>query len=234
MREYILIFDSGSGGEFVLSEMKKLMPHENYIFFCDKLNCPYGNKKISTLKSIVINTLEKLLKKYKIKLIIIACNTISSLFKDDISKNFSNHCILFVEPKLNNKILENKTLVLATTNTIKYSEIIKKYKGSPNLFLQGFSTLAVKIDQSRGDFREIKKFLKRELKKFKYCEIKNIVLGCTHYNLIKNEIESAMGKKIFFYENSLKIAKKAKNILLKLNKLIENSSKRETIYLNII
>jgi len=234
MTEYILIFDSGSGGKYVLNELKKIMPHENYIFFCDMFNCPYGNKKIQSLKLIVTKSLEKLLKTYKIKLIVIACNTISSLFKDELINHFLNCPILFVEPELNDKILENPTLVIATSNTIKHNINIKKYKGSPNLFLQGFGTLAIKIDKCNGDFGEIKGVLNTQLTKFKNYEIKNVVLGCTHYNYIKKEIESVFEKKLVFYENSTEIAKKAKKALKKMNKLIEHSSKNETIFLNII
>lgn len=234
MTEYILIFDSGSGGKFVLNELKKVMPFENYIFFCDKFNCPYGNKNFNTLKSIVTKTLEKIVKIYKIKLIVIACNTISSLFKDELIKRFSNCPILFVEPELNDKILENPTLVIATSNTIKHNKNILKYKGSPHLFLQGFGTLAVKIDKCNGDFGDIKSVLKGQLSKFKNCKIKNVVLGCTHYNFIKKKIKEVMGKELIFFENSSKIAKKAKKTLKKSNKLIEISSKSETIFLNKI
>ncbi|NCB48572.1 MAG: glutamate racemase [Clostridia bacterium] len=219
MTEYILIFDSGSGGKFVLNELKKVLPHENYIFFCDEKNCPYGNKKIKTLKSIVSKTLENLLKTNNIKLLIIACNTISSLFKDYLSLHFSNCPILFVEPELNEKILENKTLVIATSNTIKHSKIIHFYKGSPNLFLQGFGNLAIKIDKCNGDFGEIKSILTTQLSKFKNCKIKNVVLGCTHYNFIKKEIKEVLSNEIIFYENSKKIARKAKSTLKKMNRL---------------
>jgi len=234
MTEYILIFDSGSGGKFVLSELKKVMPHENYILFCDKFNCPYGNKSFSKLKSLVIKTLEKLLKSYKIKLIVIACNTISSLFKKELLEHFSSRKILFVEPKLSKKILENPTLLLATTNTIKHNKKIQKYKGIYNLFLQGFGTLAVKIDNCQGDKSDIKKILKRQLSKFKNCKIKNIVLGCTHYNYIKGEIKNVLGKDIVFYENSSTIAKKAMKTLQNMNKIEEKSSKSETIFLDKI
>lgn len=238
MPEYILVFDSGGGGKFVLEELKKVLPQENFLLFCDEYNCPYGNKTFATLKKIVLENLSKLLEAYRIKIVVIACNTISSMFKEDIKKIvkrhfdlnkhkknikdklfYKKHCpVLFVEPQLNYNILQNPTLILGTSNTIKYNKKVRLYRQNAHLFVQGFGSLAHKIDNAKGDFSHIKNTINRHLSKFKKRNIKNVVLACTHYNLIKKEIKSVLGEDIKFFENSRKTA-------LKTQKIVENQHK---------
>ncbi len=232
MTEYILIFDSGSGGKYVLGQFEKVLPAENYIFFCDKKNCPYGNKSKEKLESIAINSIKKITEKYHIKMIIVACNTLSSMLKQEINSQFCHLPVLFIQPKISLKILKSPTLLIATTNTINHNKIIQKYDGNINLYLQSFATLAKKIDEQ--DYEYIKKFLKQKLTKYKSSKIKNVVLGCTHYNYIKDEIKNVLGEEITFLENSKNIAIKAKKILIRNNKLQSNCENPDKIFIDEI
>ena len=73
--EYILIYDSGIGGLTTFSNIIELCPKQNYIYFADTKNAPYGNKCKSELQLLILKNIKSLLKKYNIKLIVLACNT---------------------------------------------------------------------------------------------------------------------------------------------------------------
>ncbi len=227
MGKYIFLFDSGNGGKYVLDVFKNIMPNENYIFYMDKDNCPYGNKPKNILKDIVTEIFDRVLSKYEIKLIVVACNTMGSMFDTYLRKRYKNYKILFIRPFINKTILKNKTLLLATSNTIIYNKLIKKFKGSNNLYIKGFDDLAKRIDNVSGKFYILKSYLDKELTIFKNKNIKNIVLGCTHYNYIKKEILETLPN-VKFYENSDNLAKNAYDYLSKkelLNKLPSGSIK---------
>lgn len=102
------VFDSGLGGLSVLKEIKKLLPNESIIYFSDSLNCPYGSKSEEKIKFLSEKIVNFLVEKKKCKMIVIACNTITTLTIADFRKNFP---IPFVgiEPcnKDGNKFIKN-------------------------------------------------------------------------------------------------------------------------------
>lgn len=228
--DYILVFDSGNGGQFVLKKLKYYLPNENYILFKDQNFCPYGDKKSNDLKKNIVKVLDKLTQKYKIKMIVIACNTISSMFKNLIIKRYSKYILLFVNPKINNKILQNKTLLIATKNTVKHSKLIKRYKNNKNLIVVGFKDLAKKIDDNINNIEILENPLRDYFNKYNNLKIKNIIVGCTHYNYI-----ICLLKKIFpranFFENSKELAMLSKKILNMYDLENQYNLKGNTIYL---
>ena len=204
MKKYVLLYDSGMGGQYVLNVFKSKFKHTHFLLYADTLHAPFGNKSKQELEKILFTALFEMTKKYPIFRIIIACNTMSSMFKNQIKRIYSN--TIFIEPQINKKILSKPTLVLATQNTIKYSAKLKKYKRHPNYYEVSFKSLAKKIDSCQGDFDSLLPYIKRKL--FPYNFVQNIVLGCTHYNWIKPQIEQCFTHKITFYESSQKQAKK--------------------------
>ncbi len=209
MSNWVLIIDSGSGGEIVYSKIKKVFPSENYLLFIDKKYCPYGNKSYKELRSHITSVLEYFFCHFDIKAVVVACNTLSSMFKNYLKRKFKGTNFFFYEPFINKKILSAPTLVIATTNTIKYSKIVKKYSGNEFFFSVGFPSLAKMIDDASQD---IQIFLKNNLSFFKDKRIQNIVLGCTHYEKIKPNLEKIFGK-VTFYEKTPTILKNLSRIL---------------------
>ncbi len=224
MLEWILIVDSGMGGKMVYSKIKKHFPSENYIVFIDKNYCPYGNKSRKQLKEHIINVFNYFFQHYRIKIVVLACNTLSSMFKDFIKTHFKNIVFLFYEPLITNKILQNPTLVLATTNTIKYSKIIKKYKTNQNCYLVGFPSLAKMIDDNSKGIQE---YLIAHLSNLKDINIKNIVLGCTHYEAIIPNLKLIFGD-INFVEKTPLVIERLSKILL------EHKGKGKTLFFDYI
>ncbi len=231
--DYILVYDSGNGGKYVLQNLKKKLPLENFILFKDTEFCPYGNKKILDLKENITKKINYLLSTYKIKLIVIACNTISSLFKTYLLNKFTQCNFLFVNPKITTQMLKNKTLILGTTNTIKNNKRIQFYKNNKNLYVLGLSNLAKIIDDNIKKLDTILPILRAKLAPYINFEIKNIVLACTHYNYIKKQLKTIFHQ-VKFYESSMEVSTLAKRLLENLDLININNKKQTVLILNKI
>ena len=211
-REWILVMDSGKGGLWTLKEIQKLLPHKNYLYFMDSLHCPYGNKSVKFLKRHSLDIIKKLTSLYNIKLVVLACNTLSTVCYDFLCQNISVP-IVKIEPYFPPKVFHKQnTLVIATTNTIKHNVKIKQYNDYQNIFVFGFDDLAKKIDMANGNYDLLQDYLKNKLSCFLNVGIKNIVLGCTHFNYIKQQLTNIFGD-VKFYENSKNVAKNVKNLV---------------------
>lgn len=189
---YILVLDSGNGGKYTLKKIKKLLPNESYIFVEDDKNCPYGKKNKQKLKKIAKNLIRKLNFLYQIKIIVLACNTLSSTCLDSLSKQFPDVKIIPTFPVLKN--FKKPTLILCTKATKRYNRGLKKYKQNENVFIESFPVLAKKIDENIEDLDKLQPFLDKKLEKYAYLDICNVVLGCTHFNLIKKQISKVLLK----------------------------------------
>lgn len=210
------VFDSGIGGITVLKELIKILPNEDYIYYSDSKNNPYGDK---TNEEII--ELSDRIVKYLIdrgcKIIVIACNTASAISKEYLRNKYSIP-IVAIEPAYKLVVNNEKTLVMATKATInseKFHKLFDAYDNH-NTTLLPCPGLADLIEE--GNKNKIKEYLENKLKDYK--DVKNVVLGCTHYPLIKDEIKKVI-KNANFYDGSLGVAKHTKEILEK-NSLIEN------------
>lgn len=206
MNSYVLILDSGVGGISILKELIKTYPNENYLYVADNLNAPYGEKTKEELVCIVEELIKSLLKEYKIKLIVFACNTITATTINKIRKTFSID-IVGTEPNVKT-LYENKEkgIVLATTATIKSSKVLKQYK-SKNIKLVSLKKVAKLLDENFSNREIIVKELKKQLNSF--IGTSNVVLGCTHYNFLTEEIKKSLNNEnICFYYSTFGVVKR--------------------------
>jgi len=206
------IFDSGIGGATVFREILKLMSSYEYIYYSDSINNPYGDKSEKELYEITSNIVEYLINK-GCQVIVIACNTASAICKEILREKF-NVPIVAIEPAYKLASKNGKTLVLATKGTLeslKFKELYKKYNNH-NTFIYECVGLANLIEEDNSDL--IKEYLNKNIKKFK--GVKNVVLGCTHYPLIKEEIEEVLGY-VNFFDGSKGVAKQTFKIVKDIN-----------------
>ena len=229
--EAIGIFDSGIGGVTVLNEILKILPNENYIYYSDSKNNPYGDKSDKEINEICENIVKFLIEK-RCKAIVIACNTASAKSVKYLRNKYKNIPIIAIEPAYKmvyDYAYEDPTLVLATKGTIeseKFNLLYHKYDNHKTILLQCVG-LADIIEKDEKEKVEI--YLKQNLLEYKG-KIKNVVLGCTHYPLIKNEIEKVLGK-VKFFNGAPYLAKHLKEILEEQNLL---NNKNEKGYIEFI
>ena len=220
------VFDSGIGGVTVLREIIKILPNENYIYFSDSKNNPYGDKK----KEEIINRCDELLKfmlENNCKAIVIACNTASSIAVKILRKKYNNIPIIAIEPAYKmvyDYSYDKETLVMATKGTIeseRFNLLYHKYDNHKTTLLECVG-LADLIEE--GNEEKIKKYLEENIGKYRG-KVKNVVLGCTHYPLVQKEIGQVLGDDIKFFNGAYRLAVHLKDVLEKenlLNNYIEN------------
>lgn len=214
------VFDSGIGGVTVMRELIKMLPNEDYIYYSDTINNPYGDKTNEEIISISDNVVKTLIDK-GCKIIVIACNTASAISKDYLRSKY-NVPIIAIEPAYKAVPNNEKTLVMATNATInsdKFKILFNTYDNH-NTILLSCSGLADLIEAGNKD--KILDYLNNKIGKYK--GVKNVVLGCTHYPLIKKEIEEVLGK-VDFYDGSVGVAKHTKEVLEEKSMLNNNTGK---------
>lgn len=223
------LLDSGLGGITILEEVRTLLPNENYLYYGDSLYNPYGEKTKEEVTKRVKWIIEHLLEK-GCKMIIIACNTATAEAIDEMRKTFFVP-IVGTFPALKVAMDQegpSNILLMATPGTIqskKFAELKEAtMKPDKQLFLLPCPSLANKIE--KGNREEIKAYLKELFSPFASRSFDQVVLGCTHYPLIKEEIASFFPKATLIH-GGIGIARRVKTLLEE--KEIKNPSLTEGI-----
>ncbi len=200
------IIDSGIGGVSVLREILKQGINANFIYYSDSKNNPYGDKSNDEVYSIVKDIVNFLLEKGCVA-IVIACNTASAMCVKRLREEYPDTIFIAIEPAykmVHDYNPKGKTLVMATKGTLaseKFLALFNKYDNNRTILLP-CSGLAELIEE--GNEVKIDRYLDDNLSRYK--DIDNVVLGCTHYPLIKDNIRKVLGD-IKFFDGSLGVSK---------------------------
>ncbi len=216
------VFDSGIGGLTVLKEIIHELPNENTIYLGDTARVPYGIRSPETVTRYSFEN-TKFLFTRDIKLLVIACNTASSISLDAIQKNTPIPVVGVIEPgaKTAVKTTKNKKIgVIGTEATIRSQAYTKAIKNLDNT-IQVFSLacpLFVPLAEEGWTEGEIALLIARKyLDSIRNKGIDTLVLGCTHYPLLKNVIADVMGKDVALIDSAIETSHDVDNILEKLN-----------------
>ncbi len=188
MQSSIGVFDSGHGGLTVLKSLSEVLPKENFIYFGDSKNAPYGNRSKREITDLSFKIVEFLIEKGA-KAIVVACNTATSAAIKELRDTYSIP-IIGMEPAIKPASVNKKILVLATEYTIKnkkYNELLLKMPSSARYDSVSAGEL-VKFAE-KGEFRKdlvFNYFKELNLDRQKYDAV---VLGCTHFLFFKSLIE---------------------------------------------
>ena len=226
--EAISIFDSGIGGVTVLREILKVLPNENYIYYSDSRNNPYGDKSDDQIHELCENIVNLFIKQ-KCKTIVIACNTASAKSAQYLRDRYRDIPFIAIEPAykmVHDYAYNEQTLVMATKGTIeseKFNLLYHTYDNHKTILLPCIG-LADIIEEGNKD--KIKIYLKEHLEPYRG-KIKNVVLGCTHYPLIQEEIQEVLGQ-VTFFNGAPYLAKHLQEVLEEKN-LINSKGIKGTI-----
>ncbi|MBR3248974.1 glutamate racemase [Candidatus Saccharibacteria bacterium] len=182
------VFDSGKGGTTVLAVVKKMLPDEEYCYIGDSENCPYGEKSDAELMRIVRGHVENL-RGWGAKIIVIACNTATTRCIEKLRAEYPDLKFVGTEPaiKLAAETEARKILVMATPGTI-HSErtehlMLENQKNGQEIDLLACPGLADVIEADDGIEEKLTELLSEVERDYEV-----VVLGCTHYSLIKDEL----------------------------------------------
>ncbi len=186
MKDFIAVFDSGIGGLTVYNTLKEKFPMENIVYLADTLNCPYGTKSLEEINKISINNI-LYLKNLGAKLIIIACNTATSSVIKEI-KESEGHIIGVIEPTANlaYNLSKTKKIGLFATNLTVNTKAYDKYLKDANISSVGCSDFVLPIENGDIHSDNMKKLIENHVNELD--DIDTLILGCTHFPYIKDEI----------------------------------------------
>lgn len=214
------VFDSGVGGLTVVKELNRLLPNEKIIYFGDTARVPYGNKSKETIIHYSLQVGYFLMKK-KIKMLVVACNTASSVSIPTLRRHFHIPVIGVIEPGAKSAIEDTKSSnigVVGTLGTVKsnsYKKALKKIKPSVKVY-QNACPLFVQLAEEGWNRNKIARLISDEyLKPFKGKNIDTLILGCTHYPILKDVIQQSAGKKVQLIDSGKETAKEVLRILEK-------------------
>lgn len=223
-------FDTGVGGLSVLKTAIKLMPNENFVYFGDSKNAPYGTKSIDKVRELTLKSAEFLVSK-DVKAIVIACNTATSVAINDLRKIYDIP-VIGVEPALKPAIelkRDGKIVIMATTVTLaetKFNNLVNKYGKEAEIEPLPCPGLVEFIENGDLNSKELKSFLKSKFNKFEGSKLSSIVLGCTHYPFIEDVIKEIVGNDVPIIDGSLGTTNELKRKLEEKNLLNLNNKDR--------
>ena len=230
MNKSIGLFDSGVGGISILNTLVTKLPNENFIYLSDNKNCPYGDKSQEEITILSIKNSKKLIE-LNCKIIIVACNTATTNCIEFLRKEISIP-IFGVEPGVKPALLNTKSKnigVLATKNTLT-SELFNKtannnLKNNIKIHEQIGYELVNEIEKGVSNNKPLKQYLRKYLKPMLENNIDYLVLGCTHYHFLINEIRELINKNITIVDTISPITNHVVNILNRLKIETKNISK---------
>ncbi len=215
------IFDSGVGGLTVVKEIMKELPEYDLIYFGDTARAPYGNKSKETIVKYALEDAGFLIKKGA-KILIIACNTASSLAYNELKEKYPNIPIFEVITPAAAAAAEaskNRRIgVIGTRATIKSGIYDKKMlslchsreSGNPVIFSFACPLLVPLIEEGWLKAPELKMIARKYLSVFRNKNIDTLILGCTHYPIIKNIIQTKIGRRVNVIDSARAAAQKVK------------------------
>ena len=212
------VFDSGIGGLTVLREITKILPNENTVYLGDTARVPYGSKSKETIERYSFEIATFLLK-HDIKILVAACNTASAFAVPKLKTGLSIPVTGVIEPGARAAALASKVNrigVIGTEGTIKssaYTTAIKAVKPGAEVFVQACPLFVPLVEEGWAEDEVTAIIAQRYLSDFKDAGIDTLVLGCTHYPLLKDTIDSVMGEGVTLIDSAASTAIEVKKIL---------------------
>lgn len=226
-------FDSGVGGISVLKESLKVLPNEDFVYFGDSINAPYGTKDVNEVKKMTFDAVDFLLDK-GVKAVVIACNTATSAAIDDLREKYKDIPIIGIEPALKPAVEISKgksIIIMATPMTLaekKFSNLMQQYNEEVHIIPLPCAGLVELIENGVIEGYEIEGYLKEKLKEFMDLDVASIVLGCTHYPFIKKELSKIVGDRTVIIDGSIGTVNQLKRQLA-CNNLLNQKKTKGTI-----
>ena len=233
----ITVIDSGMGGITVLRKLYKLMPNENFIYFGDSANAPYGVKTTEEIRQLTVDGFE-MLKEMGAKAIVIACNTATSAAAAGLREKYPDFPIIGLEPAVKPAALSMEqpvVLVLATPLTLreeKYLKLVERFEGEATFIPLPAPELVRFIESGNLDSREEIDYLEKILAPYAGNKVDAVVLGCTHFPFARRQIQRILGDEVLVFEGGKGAARQCKRLLENAGLLADESQDGEITFLN--
>ncbi|MDP3143310.1 MAG: glutamate racemase [Candidatus Omnitrophota bacterium] len=212
------IFDSGVGGLTVFKELVKQLPHEDVVYFGDTARVPYGTKSKETIIRFSLENILFLLQK-DVKIIVVACNTSSSLALPTLKRHFKKPIIGVISPGAKEAVYatRNKRVgVIATSATVNskaYAYEIKKLDPSVEVVSKACPLFVPLAEEGWLKEKVAFEIAKKYLAPIKKAKVDTLILGCTHYPLLKAVIKKVMGNNVRLVDSAQQVVSEVRQVL---------------------
>ncbi|MET3494967.1 glutamate racemase [Variovorax boronicumulans] len=224
------VFDSGVGGLSVLAALRAELPHERFVYFADTAYAPYGERGDAYVIERSRKVTEQLIAEHGIKALVVACNTATTAAIHLLRAEHPALPIVGLEPALKPAVATSRTgriSVMATRGTLasaKYAALRDSFAGSADVravpcdglvkAIEGFDEEAISLLCARymaqaGPFGDTAG------------QVDTVVLGCTHYPLVKNELQRHAPPALRFIDTGAPVAQQTRRVLASLNRLAD-------------
>jgi glutamate racemase len=212
------IFDSGIGGLTVLKDILRELPSEDLVYFGDTAQVPYGTKSRETITRFSVdNTL--FLRTFNVKMVIVACNTATSVALDTLREKFTMPIVGVIEPgaRAALRCTKNGRIgVIGTSATIgsgAYEGSLKRIDPSVKVYSGCCPLFVPFVEEGWLEGDAVSQVAKSYLESLQAAKIDTLILGCTHYPLLSRVIQQTVGEHVCLVNPAEETAKEAKTIL---------------------
>ena len=236
----IAVFDSGVGGISVLRELVKLMPQEDYIYFGDSANAPYGGRSTEQVQKLVLKAEDRLMAR-GVKALVVACNTATAAAIDLLRETYPDTIIIGIEPALKpaaDRFPGGHVGIMAPRVTLREEKLARQIEKFPDMTVDRIPApgLVELVEAGLGDSPRTEEFLRPVLEPY-IGKLDALVLGCTHFPFASRVIGKIMGEKTVLLDGSQGTARQTFHCLQRENLLksgkgsvqMENSLREDKI-----
>ena len=221
-KQPIGVMDSGLGGLSVLKEIIKLMPNEDYVYFGDSANAPYGTRTAEDVYRLTKNVVEMFIDQYNVKAIVIACNTATSAAAARLREEYDLP-IIGLEPAIKPAAIDyphGKIIAMATELTLagsKFENRVRELGSNAEIIKVPAPDLVEYVEHGELDSTNVKNYLHQILDD--KLPVDAVVLGCTHFPFVQAAIQEVVGQDVAIYDGSSGAARQLKHQLEAIHKL---------------
>lgn len=196
----IAVFDSGLGGISVLRRLVQVMPEENFLYFGDSINAPYGSRPTDEIRALTLHNADMLFSRGA-KALVVACNTATSAAIDELRARYPDRIIIGIEPALKLAVSRHpngRILVMATDATLrekKFAALMERFAEQCTILKCPCPALVEFVERGELDGAALQEVLKAELQPYLIPSADAVVLGCTHFPFLKDAIRQVIGEK---------------------------------------
>lgn len=213
----IAVFDSGMGGISVLRALVRLMPQENFLYFGDSANAPYGSRPAEQIRELTLLHAQRLFESGA-KALVIACNTATSIAVQQLRERYPERIIIGIEPALKPAVEafpNGKILVMATETTLrekKFEELTEQYAQSCDIMKCPCPEFVEFVERGELESEKLLQAIRKRLQQYEKPDA--IVLGCTHFPFLRKAISTVAGEDISIFDGADGTAKETHRRIL--------------------
>jgi len=220
MKPTILLYDSGMGGLTIYDAIRQTLPNVNYLYCFDNAYFPYSERSENVLIEQAVKIVQKIAEKYPLDMVVVACNTASTVVLPALRAKFSFPIVSTVPAiKPAAAISETKTIgLLATKGTVErlyVAELIEKYAKDCTVEKIGTTTLVELVEEKIRTGSVDQTRLGKVIAEWQtHPTLDTVILGCTHFPLVKQELQQLLPNVKYFIDPGNGIANRVSNLLL--------------------